>query len=451
MSAAADKMRAEGLPEDAIDTFVLYEGKLREGDTGTLPESEIEPLDELPDAEELPERAEGSQLERVVVLKLNGGLGTSMGMTQAKSLLEVKEGLSFLDIIVRQVLHLREQHGAPIPLLLMNSFATRDDTLAALERYPELQVGDLPLDFMQGKVPKLLEDGFEPAEWPDDPALEWAPPGHGDVYSALRTSGMLERLLADGYRYLFLSNADNLGAVLEPRILDWFADEGLPFLSESTDRTESDRKGGHLARSRQDGRLVLRETAQTPEEDTGSFEDVSRHRFFNCNNIWVDLEALDRALDEGDGVLELPMIVNHKTVDPGDSSSPAVVQLETAMGAAVGVIDGAAAIRVPRTRFAPVKKTDDLLVVRSDAYELAEDFTVRLAGRRRAPAVSLDPDHYKLLSDFEERFAGGPPSLVGCERLKVEGDVRFGRDVTVRGEVTLEGPRQVEDGELLEG
>lgn len=450
VSAAADKMRAEGLPGDAIDTFVLYEGKLREGDTGTLPESEIEPLDDLPDAEELPDRAEGSELERVVVLKLNGGLGTSMGMTQAKSLLEVKEGLSFLDIIVRQVLHLRELHGAPIPLLLMNSFATRDDTLAALERYPKLQVGDLPLDFMQGKVPKLVEDGFEPVEWPTDPALEWAPPGHGDVYSALRTSGMLERLLADGYRYLFLSNADNLGAVLEPRILDWFAGEGLPFLSESTDRTESDRKGGHLARSKRDGRLVLRETAQTPEEDTGAFEDVQRHRFFNCNNIWVDLESLDRALDAGDGVLELPMIVNHKTVDPGDSSSPAVVQLETAMGAAVGVIDGAAAIRVPRSRFAPVKKTDDLLVVRSDAYELAEDFTVRLT-RRGAPAVSLDPDHYKLLRDFEERFAGGPPSLVGCERLTVEGDVRFGRDVTVRGEVTLEGPRRVEDGELLEG
>ena len=204
----------------------------------------------------------------------------------------------------------------------MNSFATRDDTLAALERYPDLPVSDLPLDFMQGKVPKLLEDGFGPVEWPADPSLEWAPPGHGDVYSSLRTSGMLERLLSGGYRYLFLSNSDNLGAVLDPRILDWFAREGLPFLSESTDRTESDRKGGHLARSREDGRLVLRETAQTPEADVDSFEDVSRHRYFNCNNIWVDLEALDRALDERDGVLGLPMIVNNKTVDPGDSSSP---------------------------------------------------------------------------------------------------------------------------------
>ena len=450
MSAATDKMRAEGLPDDAVDTFAFYERKLREGDTGTLPESEIEPLDELTDAGELPEPADGSALERVVVLKLNGGLGTSMGMTKAKSLLEVKEGLSFLDIIVRQVLHLREHHGAAIPLLLMNSFATRDDTLAALEHYPDLQVNDLPLDFMQGKVPKLVEDGLDPVDWPADPSLEWAPPGHGDVYSSLRTSGMLDRLLAGGYRYLFLSNSDNLGAVLDPRILAWFASEGLPFLSESTDRTESDRKGGHLARSREDGRLVLRETAQTPEEDLDSMQDVSRHRYFNCNNIWVDLEALDRTLDERDGVLGLPMIVNRKTADPGDSSSPAVVQLETAMGAAVAVFEGAAALRVSRARFAPVKKTDDLLVVRSDAYELAEDFTVRLASER-APVVTLDPGYFKLLGDFEQRFAAGPPSLVGCERLTVEGDVSFGRDVTVRGDVTVEGPRRVEDGELLEG
>jgi UTP--glucose-1-phosphate uridylyltransferase len=450
VSAATDKMRADGLPEDAVETFALYEAELREGETGVLPESEIEPLDDLPDATELPD-SDGSALGKAVVLKLNGGLGTSMGMTKAKSLLEVKEGLSFLDIIVRQVMHLRERHaGAALPLLFMNSFATRDDTLAALRRYPDVQVGDLPLEFMQGRVPKLLEDSFEPVEWKADPSLEWAPPGHGDVYSSLRTSGMLERLLDEGYRYLFLSNSDNLGAVLEPRILDWFAREGFPFLAEATDRTESDRKGGHLARRRDDGRLVLRETAQTPDEDVGSFEDISRHRYFNCNNIWVDLEALDHTLDERDGVLGLPMIVNNKTVDPGDSSSSAVVQLETAMGAAVGVFDGAAAIRVPRARFAPVKKTDDLLVVRSDAYELAEDFTVQLA-RERAPVVSLDSDYYKLLRDFEQRFSGGAPSLVDCERLTVEGDVSFGSDVKVRGEVTVRGPRRVEDGELLEG
>jgi UTP--glucose-1-phosphate uridylyltransferase len=450
VSAAVEKMRREGLPEIAIETFAHYERRLREGEKGMLPESEIEPLEDLPDADELPAGGE-EVLDRVVVLKLNGGLGTSMGMTGPKSLLEVKDGLSFLDIIVRQVLHLRERTGASIPLLLMNSFATREESLAALERYPELEL-DLPLDFIQGKVPKLLADSLEPVEWPDDPALEWAPPGHGDVYASLAPSGLLAELLDRGYEYLFLSNADNLGAVLEPRILGWFAEQGLPFLSEVTDRTEGDKKGGHLAR-RRGGGLVLRETAQTPEEDMDAFQDTTRHRFFNCNTIWIDLRALSRTLEERGGVLGLPMIVNRKTVDPTDPSSPEVIQLETAMGAAIDVFEGAAALHVPRSRFVPVKTTNELLALRSDAYQLGDDWTVRLVPARegRPPLVELDSDHFKLLSDFEARFAEGPPSLARCERLTVKGDVSFGRDVVVRGSVTVEGPARIEDGTVLEG
>jgi UTP--glucose-1-phosphate uridylyltransferase len=311
-------------------------------------------------------------------------------------------------------------------------------------------VDDLPLDFVQGKVPKLRADDHSPVSWPADPAQEWAPPGHGDVYTSLAVSGMLDALLERGYRYLFLSNSDNLGAALEPRILDWFAAEGLPFLSESTDRTESDRKGGHLARRTSDGRLVLRETAQTADEDQGAFEDLGRHRFFNCNNIWVDLATLQATLAERGGVLGLPLIVNRKTVDPSASSSPAVLQLETAMGAAIEVFEGAAAIRVPRTRFAPVKTTNQLLVVRSDAFALTDDWTMR-AATQPIPVVSLDESYYKLLADFEERFPGGPPSLRACRRLSVEGDVSFGRDIAVKGSVSLAGPLAVPDGAVLEG
>ena len=449
MSAAVSKMRDAGLPDAAVETFAHYERLLREGDQGMLPESSIEPLSDLPDASELPESG-GAALDQAVVLKLNGGLGTSMGMRKAKSLLEVKEGLSFLDVIVRQILSLRERHDARVPLLLMNSFATRDDTLAALERYPDLAVDGLPLDFLQGRVPKLLQDSHEPVEWPADPALEWAPPGHGDVYTSLAGSGLLDQLLERGYRYVFISNSDNLGAVLDTRILDWFAGEGLPFLSESTDRTEGDRKGGHLARRRSDGGMVLRETAQTPDEDREAFEDVSRHRYFNCNSIWIDLRALEETLSSRGGVLGLPMIVNRKTVDPNDPSSPAVVQLETAMGAAIGVFEGAGALRVPRSRFTPVKTTSDLLVVRSDAYHLADDWTVSTA-RDKPPVVSLDPDYYKLMGDFEPRFPSGPPSLLEAERLEVAGDVTFGANVVVRGAVKVEGPRRIGDGEVLIG
>ncbi|HZC28945.1 MAG TPA: UTP--glucose-1-phosphate uridylyltransferase, partial [Gaiellaceae bacterium] len=440
LQASIDNMRRDGVGDAAVQAFADAYERLREGETGVLPEADIEPVDDVPDADDLPEADEeaGGALDRAVIVKLNGGLGTSMGMTGPKSLVEVKDGLTFLDVIVRQVLGLRERTGARLPLVLMNSFSTRDASLRALERHAGIRA-DLPLDFVQNKVPKLLADELEPVEWPDDPELEWAPPGHGDLYAALVTSGMLDELLERDYRWAFVSNADNLGAVLEPRILAWMARERVPFVMEVADRTEADRKGGHIAKRRDGSGLVLREIAQTPDEDVDAFQDVQRHRFFNTNTLWVDLEALRALLDERDGVLGLPMIVNRKTVDPSDKSSPEVIQLETAMGAAIDVFDGARAIRVPRRRFAPVKTTSDLLALRSDAYVLTDDFRVEPAeGRDRPPVVDLDDDHFKLLRDFEERFPSGAPSLVGCERLTVEGDVEFGADVVVRGAVTVE-------------
>ncbi|MDX6689453.1 MAG: UTP--glucose-phosphate uridylyltransferase [Solirubrobacteraceae bacterium] len=458
--ASLKKMRDDGASDAAIATFAHYHELLRAGEQGILREDELEPVDELPDAGTLPaddERARDA-LQRAVVVKLNGGLGTSMGMTAPKSLLPVKDGLSFLDITVRQIRRLRERTGAGLPLVLMNSFATRNATLEALARYEDLAVGGIALDFLQSKVPKLAAGDLEPIGWPDDPALEWAPPGHGDLYPSLLSSGTLDALLDGGYEYAFVANADNLGAVLDPRILAWFAREEIPFAMEVADRTPADRKGGHLARRREGGGLVLREVAQTAGEDLAAFQDIERHRFFNTNTLWVHLPSLKAVLDERDGVLGLPMIVNRKTVDPTDSQSPAVLQLETAMGAAIDAFEDARAIRVPKSRFAPVKTTDDLLALRSDAYVLDDDGRIEVAPGRegRAPLVELDPDHYKLLRDFDERFGAGPPSLRRCERLRVRGDVHFGAGVVVVGDVVIEHddhepPHRIEDGAVLEG
>jgi UTP--glucose-1-phosphate uridylyltransferase len=278
-----------------------------------------------------------------------------------------------------------------------------------------------------------------PVIWPADPDLEWCPPGHGDIYTALVTSGMLNLLLTAGYEYAFVANADNLGAALDPAILGYFVAERLPFLMEATDRTAADRKGGHLARAT-DGRLILRESAQCPPQDVAAFQDITRHRFFNTNNLWLNLPALRALLEERQGVLGLPMIRNGKPVDPCDAASTPVYQLETAMGAAIGLFEAAGAVRVPRTRFAPVKTTDDLLAVRSDAYVLTDDFRVAPNPRRRLsepPAVSLDARFYRLIDDLEARFPFGPPSLLDCRRLAVQGDVRFGRDVICRGAVEI--------------
>ena len=449
LQAGIEKMRLQGVPDAAIASFRHYYEQLDSGVSGMVPEDSIEPAQEVADLDELP--AADAPLDQAVVIKLNGGLGTSMGMSQAKSLLEVKDGMAFLDVIARQVLALRESSGARLPLVLMNSFHTREDSLALLERYDGLG-SDVPFDFVQHKEPKLLVDGLEPADWPADRSLEWCPPGHGDIYPALLTSGMLAALLEHGYRYAFVSNSDNLGATLDPRILAWFAGAGLPYAAEVTDRTPADKKGGHIATLKETGGLILRETAQTPAEDMDAFTDVDRHPFFHVNNLWIDLRVLDALLREREGVLGLPMIVNEKTVDPADSASPAVYQLETAMGAAIGVFEGARAIRVPRSRFVPVKKTSDLLVLRSDAYTLGDGARIHLAAdRSAAPLVELDDEHFKLLGDFDAHFPEGAPSLVRADRLEVAGDVTFGRDVAVRGNVSVEGPRRVEDGAELAG
>ncbi|MEA2190168.1 MAG: UTP--glucose-phosphate uridylyltransferase [Solirubrobacteraceae bacterium] len=458
LEASLRKMRDDGVSDVGVATFAHYFERLRSGDAGELAESEIEPVGELPDAEELPDDEQGAReaLDHTVVIKLNGGLGTSMGMSGPKSLLEVKDGLTFIDIVARQILHLRERTGARLPLVLMNSFATRDASLEALAAHPELPVDGIDADFVQSKAPKLAADDLRPVEWPDDRTLEWAPPGHGDLYPSLLSSGMLDALLDAGYEHAFVANVDNLGAVMDERILAWFARERIPFLMEVADRTAADRKGGHLAqRAGADG-FVLREVAQTPEEDLDAFQDTDRHRYFNTNTLWVGLRALKDVLDARDGVLGLPMIVNRKTVDPGDADSPAVLQLETAMGAAIDVFDGARAIRVARERFAPVKTTTDLLALRSDAYELHDDGRIVLApGRSAAPLVELDDRHFKLVRDFDARFAHGAPSLVECDRLSVRGDIAFGAGVVVRGSVELrhdgDGQRLIEDGSVLEG
>ena len=390
----------------------------------------------------------------MAVIKLNGGLATTMGLRQPKSLIEARDGHSFLEIIVGQLLALRRHYGVRLPLMLMNSEATRAQTLLALERYPELDVG-LPIEFMQSMIPKLEEETLAPVTWPKEPALEWCPPGHGDVYGALRRSGLLGRLLDEGFRYAMISNSDNLGARVEPRIPAHMAAEGIPFLMEVVEGTGAERKGGHLARRRADGQIVLRESAQVAPEDEQSFSDYRRWHYYNTNNLWIDLPALAETLERSAGVLELSLIVNRKTVDPRDPSSTPVLQLESAMGSAVQSFPGARLLCVPRERFVPVKTTNDLLVLRSDIYTVDDQMLVAPAPERdgKLPFVDLDKRFYGVLEEFDRRFPDGAPSLASAQRLVVRGDVTFGADVIVRGTVELQTdePLRIEDGSVLDG
>jgi UTP--glucose-1-phosphate uridylyltransferase len=438
------KMEEQGLPPIVINVFKCYFSRLMYGAQGKLSEEEILPLSdsEVPDYQDLAPYAEAGReaMGQAVVIKLNGGLGTSMGLEKAKSLITVKDSMSFLDLILAQMRKLREKHGRMIPLLFMNSFKTHLDTMLKVEGFDNGSTM-LPLAFLQHRYPKILARDLAPASWPRNPELEWNPPGHGDIYTALVTSKLLKKLLARGIRYAFISNSDNLGAVMDEQLLGFMVHEGASFVMEVAGRTVSDRKGGHLARLRSNGRLVLREIAQCLDKDMDSFQDIHRHQFFNTNSLWVDLQAMEQVF-VANGMMPLDLILNPKNLDPRDHKSPSVIQIETAMGSAVSAFENARAVKVPRTRFAPVKTTADLLLVMSDCYQTTPDMTVLPQPSRegRMPLVHLDPKFYKRIDDFTSRFPGGAPSLLGCRSFSVQGDVRFEGGVVIEGEAKVIGP-----------
>ncbi len=436
LEAFISKMKNEGLPSPVIDTYAFYYHKVINGETGLVYNRDIESVspDEVEDFNNLSGYVDAGEdaFQQTVRIVLNGGLGTSMGLTGPKSLIEVKNGKSFLGIILGQV----GNHA--VKLAFMNSFSTDQDTQRALTK---LEPTKFPDSFLQHKYPKILQKDFSPATWPQNPILEWNPPGHGDVYTALLTSGKLQKFLDQGIVYAFISNSDNLGARLDKSLLGYFAKHQFPFMMEVALKTPADLKGGHVARHK-NGRLILREAAQCPKDELDAFQDIRRYRYFNTNNIWVNLKALKALFDE-QKMLNLPLILNPKTLDPRDDTSPPVYQLESAMGAAISLFDGAAAVRVPRNRFYPVKTCNDLLAVRSDCFVYTEDQGLRTnparkdRGRTDVVKVKLDPKYYGKIDGLDERFGNGIPSLVDCDSLTIEGDILFEKDVRIKGSVSI--------------
>jgi len=424
------------LPTPVIETFSHYYGEVLTGETGLIYDRDIRSVGmaEIETYDKILEYARVGidAFPQTVRIVLNGGLGTSMGLKCAKSLIDIRDGMSFLSIIMRQA------ENSEVALAFMNSFNTHDDTMAAMIK---LKPPTFPRTFLQHKFPKIHQKDFSPTSWPKNPKLEWNPPGHGDVYTALLTSGMLDSLLADGIIYAFISNSDNLGARLDESLLGYFAHHRFPFMMEVAQKTPDDRKGGHLARHK-NGRFILREAAQCPENEQDMFQDIQRYQYFNTNNIWINLKALKILFDQ-QKIIHLPLILNPKTLDPRDENSPAIYQIESAMGAAISLFEGATAINVPRTRFYPVKTSNDLLTVRSDCFVYSIDESLRInpirfkRNKPGATKVDLDPKYYGKIDDLEKRFRNGIPSLVDCDALTIEGDVLFEKDVRIRGSVTI--------------
>lgn len=383
-------------------------------------------------------------LDKLVVLKLNGGLGTTMGCTGPKSVIEVRNGLTFLDLIVIQIESLNSKYGCNVPLLLMNSFNTHDDTQKIVEKYSNSNIQIHT--FNQSQYPRIVVEDFSPLPCKGQAGKDgWYPPGHGDVFPSLMNSGKLDALLSQGKEYVFVANSDNLGAVVDLKILNHLIQNKNEYCMEVTPKTLADVKGGTLISY--EGKVQLLEIAQVPDEHVNEFKSIEKFKIFNTNNLWVNLNAIKR-LVEADA-LKMEIIPNPKEVD-----GVKVLQLETAAGAAIRFFDHAIGINVPRSRFLPVKATSDLLLVQSDLYTLSDGFVIRNPVRTNPenPTIELGPE-FKKVGNFLGRFKS-IPSIIELDSLKVSGDVWFGAGITLKGKVSIVAKPgvklEIPDGVVLE-
>ncbi|KAK4411937.1 UTP--glucose-1-phosphate uridylyltransferase [Sesamum angolense] len=343
-----------------------------------------------------------------VLPKLKSDVAT---LSQIRSVIEVRNGLTFLDLIVIQIETLNAKYGCSVPLLLMNSFNTHDDTAKIIEKYAKSNIEIHT--FNQSQYPRLVTEDFTPLPCKGNTGKDaWYPPGHGDVFSSLKNSGKLDALL-----------------------------------SKVTPKTLADVKGGTLISY--EGRVQLLEIAQVPDEHVNEFKSIEKFKISTPTTCkWINLPAIKR-LVEADA-LKMEIIPNPKEVN-----GVKVLQLETAAGAAIRFFDNAIGINVPRSRFLPVKATSDLLLVQSDLYTLSDGFVTRNLARTNPenPSIELGPE-FKKVADFLSRFKT-IPSIIELDSLKVTGDVWFGAGVTLKGKVTITAKPgeklEIPDGSVIAG
>ncbi|KAG7167142.1 UTP--glucose-1-phosphate uridylyltransferase-like 1 [Homarus americanus] len=341
-----------------------------------------------------------NMLNKLVVVKLNGGLGTSMGCQGPKSIIPVRSELTFLDLTVQQI---------EVKTHTFNQ-----------SRYPRINKESL--------MPIAKTSGVEAD-------LEaWYPPGHGDFYESFKNSGLMQKFIEQGKEYVFISNIDNLGATVDLGIINFLLggeNSGkCEFLMEVTDKTRADVKGGTLIQYEE--KLRLLEIAQVPKEHVDDFKSVKTFKIFNTNNLWIKLEAVNHILEEE--TMDMEVIINNKHLDTGHN----IIQLEQAVGGAIKSFNGALGINVPRSRFLPVKKTDDLLLVMSNLYRLQQG-TLAMSPLRMfetTPLVKLGPNHFGRVKEFLRRFAS-IPDMLELDHLTVSGDVTFGKGVSLKGTVII--------------
>ena len=346
------------------------------------------------------------QLPSIATVKLNGGLGSSMGCHGPKSLIQIApDGTTFLDKIINS------HCNSPLSnaLILLNSFNTESQTKAHIRaNFPSLDW----INVCQQAFKKIDADSLQPLQEVTTDAFN--PPGHGSVYFDLYYSGILHQLQASHIDYLFISNADNLAATVDPTIVQYLAVSKPSFLMELTPKTDADKKGGTVVDV--NNRLTLWEIAQVTESQQALFESQP---YFNTNNIWVSVTALINAIESRQ--FKLDIIKNKKVRD-----AQPVIQMEYAMGSAIQSFSDAQVLVVPRTRFFPVKRTSDLLLLLSDCCSWSDSGQLDW-DPNQLPLITLSSPLNDVSHFF--KYFQRIPSIKHLESLQLSGPILFDSNV----------------------
>lgn len=373
-------------------------------------------------------------LNKLAVIKLNGGLGTTMGLTGPKSKIEVRDGNNFIDLVIKQIKHFNCKYESSVPLILMNSFNTQKETEKMIKGSKNITIKT----FNQFKYPKISVN----TKLPITGDKSFYPPGHGNLYEVLYQTKLLDELINEGKEYLFISNIDNLSSTIDLNILRILDKGKADFIMEVTDKTTADIKGGTLVKYNDVLRLI--EVAMVPQDHVKEF--IKKFKVFNTNSLWINLKSLKEVVTK----LKLDIIQNRKVVD-----GQTVIQLETAVGSAIQYFKNPIGLKVSRERFSPVKSCSDLFLVESNLYKTDKGTLVRNEKRLISgnPTVKFIGRNFNNFEKYKKTFLD-IPDIIDLDFLVLSGTISFGRKIVLKGTVVIIAPEgskiDIPDGTILE-
>ncbi|KAG0582020.1 hypothetical protein KC19_3G027000 [Ceratodon purpureus] len=418
------------------------------------------PYDKLPSVVDDHEKCK-VLLHKLIVVKLCGTLGRSLGTTQPKSLVEIHSEQSFVDLAVQQIEVLNVKYNAKVLLVLATSDNTDRAVKQAVKKYSASDVDIIV--FNQTEYPREV--------WPVTPKLGEDGgylTNNGDLFAAFSFSGKLDELLALGKEYLFISNCDNLGATVDLNMLNNLSENQCDYCMEVTPKNGTDAENGAYVSSEGNIELLEFEEVSRSQNEKSRSGDV---KVVNTNSTWVNLKAVKRLAE----IEALDIYCSSKGAGEGENIT---FQLQTSSGAPlyslqvngeifenlpiegnsdlllVQFFDGSVAVEVPRTRFHPIRDTSDLLLFRSDLYTVREGVVcpnpLRLSDVN--PTIELEGLKLRKMQYFTERLKH-IPSLLELSSLRVIGDVWFGSDVILQGKVVIWAKKDeridIPDGEII--